>query len=299
MNARPKYEQALGFKFSTYATWWIRQSITRAVSEQSRTIRVPVHMSAVIRRLRQDKKDLTEEIGRDPNQQELYEYFNRDQEGKQVSYEDFRRLQVMSQNLKSLDQSYNTKNEEQRFGDIINSGTTDPGDEAADILDREESYRILDRSIKQLKEINSREAAVLCLRKGIGGFDGLDYEQIGRYLKLEPESVKECEKEAQSKLFTILEKYDSRRSDVMQEALAELSPDEAMIIRLRNGIGGFEEITLADVGLIFEVTRERIRQIQTKAENKLGLMVDPKNFSQVPALPRTKPKSKRQAKEPE
>ena len=266
IRAIPKYEESRGFKFSTYATWWIRQAITRALAEQSRTIRVPTHMNNAILKLKNDKKVLTEIKGRKPNKEELYEYYNRDQGKKPISYQDFRKLEAMSNNPLSLDQSY-SPDEEQRFGDTVpDSRAVGPAEEVADRIDTTMVSSWIDR----LKKINDRQATTYCLRNSLSGFDPLSFEQIGMYLDIAPESVQTIEKTAKEKLPALLEKHDQLGSEKLHYAINELSPQEAIITRLRNGIGGFEEITLADVGKMLGVTRERIRQIEAKAFTHLS-----------------------------
>jgi len=186
MRAVDKFEYERGFKFSTYATWWIRQAITRAIADQSRTIRVPVHMIDTMSKVRQVTRDLTQELGREPSVEETAQRAG-------LSLDDARVVLKMARQPLSLDQPVGD-HEDSFFGEFL------------------EDYRDDD----PLYETNQQT-----LR-----------EQI-------------------------------------QEAMQTLNYREREILKLRYGLADGYAYTLEEVGKIFQVTRERVRQIESKAVKKL------------------------------
>ncbi len=209
MRAVDKFEHARGFKFSTYATWWIRQAITRAIADQSRTIRVPVHMVDMITKLRNASRLFVQRHGREPNIEEMAELTG-------LSVEDAHCIWRMSRHPVSLDQPL---------------GESDDGAVGEFVSDQ----RIDD----PLQAVNQQ-----ALKSVIGrALDGLSYR-------------------------------------------------EREIIRLRFGLADGYSYTLEEVGSLFDVTRERVRQIEAKAVEKLrepGLhaqlsgFVDERTFTQIQA----------------
>jgi len=186
MRAVDKFEHARGFKFSTYATWWIRQAITRAIADQSRTIRVPVHMADTINRLRNLTRSFVQSHGREPTLEELAGVAN-------LPVEEAECIWRMSRRPVSLDQPL---------------GDADEGTVGEFVSDRSEPDPLRDVNQQALKS------------------------SIGR-------------------------------------ALEGLSYREREIIRLRFGLADGYAYTLEEVGTIFDVTRERVRQIEAKAVEKL------------------------------
>jgi RNA polymerase primary sigma factor len=186
MRAVDKFEYERGFKFSTYATWWIRQAITRAIADQSRTIRVPVHMIDTMSKVRQVTRDLIQELGREPSVEETAQRAG-------LSLDDARVVIKMARQPLSLDQPVGD-HEDSFFGEFL------------------EDYRDDD----PLYETNQQT-----LR-----------EQI-------------------------------------QEAMQTLNYREREILKLRYGLADGYAYTLEEVGKIFQVTRERVRQIESKAVKKL------------------------------
>jgi RNA polymerase primary sigma factor len=198
MRAVDKFEHARGFKFSTYATWWIRQAITRAIADQSRTIRVPVHMADTINRLRNLTRGFLQQNGREPTLEEQAALAG-------VSVEEAECVARMARRPVSLDQPLG-EGDEATVGELVS--------------DR--------REIDPLREVNSQ-----ALKSSIS------------------------------------------------RALEGLSYREREIIRLRFGLADGYAYTLEEVGTIFEVTRERVRQIEAKAVEKLrqpGVDVDLASF---------------------
>ena len=186
MRAVDKFEHERGYKFSTYATWWIRQAITRAIADQSRTIRVPVHMIDTMSKVRNVMRELVQELGREPSPEETAERAN-------LSLDDTRVIMKMSRTPLSLDQPVGDR-EDSFFGEFL------------------EDYRDDDPLYE------THQAALKCR---------------------------------------------------IEEAMEHLNYREREILRLRYGLADGYSYTLEEVGKIFSVTRERVRQIESKAVRKL------------------------------
>jgi RNA polymerase primary sigma factor len=186
MRAVDKYEYRRGYKFSTYATWWIRQAITRAIADQARTIRIPVHMIDVLSKLRNTGKQLLQELGREPTSEETAR-------AADLSFEETRRVLNMGRHPVSLDRPVG-ESEDSCFGEFIeDSGTPRPDKAACNEMLREKIEGLL-------KTLTYREREIIRLRYGLG--DGYTYtlEEVGRIFKVTRERVRQIEAKAVRKL---------------------------------------------------------------------------------------------------
>jgi RNA polymerase primary sigma factor len=186
MRAVDKYEYRRGYKFSTYATWWIRQAITRAIADQARTIRIPVHMIETMSKLRNVSKKLLQALGREPTIEETARE-------AQISIEETRRVLKISRHPISLDRPVG-ESEDSYFGDFIEDDTAESPVQAA-------TQEMLKDKIDQvLKTLTYREREIIKLRYGLG--DGYTYtlEEVGRIFKVTRERVRQIEAKAVRKL---------------------------------------------------------------------------------------------------
>jgi len=186
MREVDKYEYRRGYKFSTYATWWIRQAITRAIADQARTIRIPVHMIETMSKLRNVSKRLLQEMGREPTMEETAKAAG-------ISVEETRRVLKISRHPISLDRPVG-ESEDSYFGDFIeDNGAESPVSAATNEM-------LKDKIEQVLKTLTYREREIIKLRYGLG--DGYTYtlEEVGRIFKVTRERVRQIEAKAVRKL---------------------------------------------------------------------------------------------------
>ncbi|HEY1600057.1 MAG TPA: sigma-70 family RNA polymerase sigma factor [Pirellulales bacterium] len=186
MRAVDKFEYRRGFKFCTYATWWIRQAITRAVADQSRTIRIPVHMVETMSKVRNVSRQLLQELGREPTIEETAKAAG-------TAVDEARRVMAMSRYPISLDRPVGNS-EDSHFGDLL----PDAGVESPAIGAAQEMLR--GRINKVLKTLSYREREIIKLRYGLG--DGYSYtlEEVGHIFKVTRERIRQIEAKAVRKL---------------------------------------------------------------------------------------------------
>ncbi len=186
MKAVEKYEYRRGYKFSTYATWWIRQAITRSIADQARTIRIPVHMIETMTKLRNASKKLVQKNGREPTIGELSAELG-------ISEDETRRVMKISKHPISLDRPIG-ESDDGFFGDFIeDKGAESPVNAATHEM-------LKDKLEKVLETLTFREREIIKLRYGIG--DGYTYtlEEVGRIFKVTRERVRQIEAKAVRKL---------------------------------------------------------------------------------------------------
>jgi RNA polymerase primary sigma factor len=186
MRAVDKFEYRRGFKFCTYATWWIRQAITRAVADQSRTIRIPVHMVETMSRVRNVSRKLLQKLGREPTLEETAR-------ASETCMDEARRVLAMSRYPISLDRPVGNS-EDSHFGDLLpDSAARSPSTGAAQGMLR-------NRIQKVLKTLSYREREIIKLRYGLG--DGYSYtlEEVGHIFKVTRERIRQIEAKAVRKL---------------------------------------------------------------------------------------------------
>jgi RNA polymerase primary sigma factor len=186
MRAVDKYEYQRGYKFSTYATWWIRQAITRAIADQARTIRIPVHMIETMSKLRNVTKKLVQQLGREPTVEEMAA-------AAETSIEEAKRVLKISRHPISLDRPVG-ESEDSYFGDFIEDDTVESPVHSAT------NEMLKDKIEHVLKTLTYREREIIKLRYGLG--DGYTYtlEEVGRIFKVTRERVRQIEAKAVRKL---------------------------------------------------------------------------------------------------
>jgi RNA polymerase primary sigma factor len=186
MKAVEKYEYRRGYKFSTYATWWIRQAITRAIADQARTIRIPVHMIETMTKLRNVSKKLAQRMGREPSLEEIANESD-------ISLEETKRVLKIAKHPISLDRPIGD-GDDSYFGDFIE-------DESAENPVSAASHEMLKEKVDSvLQTLSFREREIIKLRYGIGTGYTYTLEEVGRIFKVTRERVRQIEAKAIKKL---------------------------------------------------------------------------------------------------
>ena len=187
LRAVKKFKPELGHKFSTYATWWIRQAINRAISDQSRTIRIPVHMHETINKLIRTQRRLTQELNREPTYEELAEAMD-------IDVEKVEHIIKIKQDPHSLDKPLREGEEDTVFGDTME-------DEDAIKPEEETTKQLLKEHVNQmLNHLSDRERKIIQMRFGLENGRNHTLEEVGQELQVTRERIRQIEAKALSKL---------------------------------------------------------------------------------------------------
>ena len=187
LRAVKKFKPELGHKFSTYATWWIRQAINRAISDQSRTIRIPVHMHETINKLIRTQRRLTQELNREPTYEELAEAMD-------IEVDKVEHIMKIKQDPHSLDKPLREGEEDTVFGDTME-------DEDAIKPEEETTKQLLKEHVNQmLNHLSDRERKIIQMRFGLENGRNHTLEEVGQELQVTRERIRQIEAKALSKL---------------------------------------------------------------------------------------------------
>jgi RNA polymerase primary sigma factor len=181
-----KFQYKRGFKFSTYATWWIRQAVTRSIADQARTIRVPVHMTEKINKLHQASRHLVQNLGKEPTLEEIGGYAG-------ISLEEVRKVLIIARTPVSLETPIGEEGNSDLTSFIEDKNRVSPADSTA-LLDLSEQTR------KTLRALTPREEKILRMRFGIEEKDSHTLEEVGKVFNVTRERIRQIEGKALRKL---------------------------------------------------------------------------------------------------
>lgn len=204
IKASEKFSWRRGFKFSTYATWWIRQAITRALSNHSRTVRVPVHVSEDINRFSRISRDLIRKLGRDPSLLEL-------SKAARLKYDKIHKLQTMGLRDISLDVQVGDESNSKSVGDFIEDRSNNsPAQNVFDQLRSEKLKRLI-------QNLNEKEQKVILMRFGFDRDQPKTLEQTGNILGVTRERIRQIEEKALKKIRVLMKSQNQEYRELLDE----------------------------------------------------------------------------------